>query len=137
MYEHDSLCDFRDVEGAVAHLTDLRSSLGPPLGAQTPRNTQTPHEKYLLKLAQECSATAEELVKKLHTLKVDGPHKKRQAIKRTVKALWEKKEIQALHKRLEGYKDALDTRILVDLGSVAYLVVDSALKHLRPSILSL
>ena len=60
-------------------------------------------------LARQCSATADQLVEKSHSLKIIGPHKKGQAILETVKILWEKGEIQEIQKRLDSYRAALDT----------------------------
>ena len=115
IHDHGALSEHQEVEEITKHLTDLRIDVSPSQGSGT---TQTPYERDLLELAKTCSATAEQLVAKFQTLKVEGPHKKRQAIFKGVKALRERKEIHNIEKRLDGYRSVLDTKILVNLRFV-------------------
>ncbi|KAL8827114.1 MAG: hypothetical protein Q9191_003386 [Dirinaria sp. TL-2023a] len=108
-------------------LEDMRRETTPSLlpciegrasGCSTDRDPQSDHhtvDKNLIEVAEGCSATAQQLMKKIQALKADGPHKKRQAIQKTMRAFREKKEIQDIRRRLDAYRNALDTRILMDL----------------------
>ena len=115
IYDNGSLSEHQEIEEMTKHLTDLRIDVSLP---QSSGITQTQYERELLELNKECSATAEQLVTKLRTLRNDGPHKKRQAIIKTAKALWRKKEIHDMQKRLDGYRSVLYTKILINLRFV-------------------
>ena len=115
IHDHGALSELQEVEDITKHLADLRTDVSPPQGLGT---TQTPGERDLRELAKTCSATAEQLVAKLQTLKIEGPHKKRQAIQKTVKALRQRREIHDIEKRLDSYRSVLDTKILVNLRFV-------------------
>ena len=115
IHDHGALSEHQEVEEVTRHLTDLRIDVSPP---QSPEPTQTPDDRELQDLVKICSATAQQVVAKLQTLKVEGPHKKRQAIVKTMKSLREKREIHDLEKRLNSYRSVLDTKILVNLRFV-------------------
>lgn len=121
IYDDGALHEYRDLEDLTAHLTDLQAGLRLPSEALTTGKSPVFHERHLLELAKACSVTADELVKKLRALRIEGPHKKkRQAFKKTVKAIREKREIQEIQKQLNGYRNALDTQILIDLRFVMF-----------------
>ena len=115
IHDHGALSEHQEVEETTKHLTNLRIDLSPPQSSET---TQTPGDIELRELAKTCSTTAEQLVTKLQTLKIEGPHKKRQVVFKTVKALREKREIHDLEKRLNRYRSVLDTKILASLRFV-------------------
>ena len=115
IHDHGALLEHQEVEDITKHLNNLRIDTSVP---QSSESTQISDDRELRELLKTCSATAEQLVAKLQTLKVDGPHKKRQAIVKTVKAFREKKEIQDLEKRLNNYRTVLDTKILINLRFV-------------------
>ena len=89
-------------------LTQLRTSLNLP-------NHQDRDQDELLKLGEKCSAIAKDLITELQTLKVGGPHRKRQAIEKTIKSIWKKTAIDAIQKRLDDCRKVLDHRVLIDL----------------------
>lgn len=111
IHDHGALSEYHDIEEITTHLTDL----GKDLGLQVSRDTETASDKDLLTLATKCSATGAQLVTKLQALRIDGPRRKRDAFKNTVKSIWEKKDIQEIPKRLDSYRKALDTHILINL----------------------
>ena len=115
IHDHGALSENQEIEEITKQLTDLQIDNSLPQSSET---TQTPDDRELRELVKTCSATAEQLVAKLRTLKIEGPHKKRQAIVKTVKALREKREIHDLEKRLSSYRSVLDTKILVNLRFV-------------------
>lgn len=118
IYKEGSLSAYQELEDLTKNLVDVRSKLDLPSANQIAEGFDKSNEQIILKLARRCSATADQLVGRLHSLKIEGPHKKRQAILKTVQLLWDKSEIQELQKRLDGYRDALDTEILINLKYV-------------------
>ena len=115
IHDHGALSEYQDLEEITQHLTNLQTDLSLP---QSSGITQAPYDRGLVELATRCSATAAQLIAKLHKLRIEGPHKKRQAIVKTVKAFREKREIQDIQKRLDGYRNSLDSRILINLRFV-------------------
>ena len=113
-----SLSEYQSLENSTKHLIDVREKLDFHNAPQCTGSPITADDQSLIELSNQCSATAEQLVEKLHLLKIQGPHKRRQAISKTIKLLWEKGEIEEIEKRLGGYRTALNTQILVSLRFV-------------------
>ena len=76
--------------------------------------------KVLRKLCDEAASVAEELLKRLGTLKLDSDGKNRRlgSLQVAVRSLWNEKEILGLSKRLATLKEALETRVLLSIRSV-------------------
>ena len=109
IYRDGALSDNDEVEVWARNLLNIRSDL----------DLEGNHgEDDLLDLGSKCASTAEELVAELEDLKVDSPHRKREAIRKTIMTVTKKKRIQSIEKRLKGYTKILESRILVDLRSV-------------------
>lgn len=111
LYRDGSLSENEDIEGMAKHLMDLRTGLSLP--------SQLALDN-LLDLGTKCSDTGQALIVELQKLKVSGPHKKRQVLGKSVKAIWKKSTIEDIQKRLDDYRKILDSRVLVDLRSVYY-----------------
>jgi len=109
LYKDGSLSENEDVEEMATHLTGLRTRLILPSQS---------NEDELLDLGEKCSDTAQALIVELQTLKVNGPYKKRQVIRKSIKALWKKGAIDESQKRLDDYRKLLDSRVLIDLRCV-------------------
>ena len=118
VHAYGSLLKNQDLEEITKHLIDLQNDLSLPSNAQNLGSSQLPDDRGLEELAEKCSMTAQKLIMKLQALKVEGQHKRRQAIKKILKAFWEKGEIEDIQKRLDGYQRTLNTRILVNLRLV-------------------
>ncbi|KAG7006662.1 protein BRE4 [Physcia stellaris] len=120
LYDHGILSEYQDLEETAKHLFNLQRSLGLP-GGNTPSSLGSAQilpqqDDLLMKVAKQCSETAEQLVKKLREFSVAGPHhKKRQAISKAFKAIWRGGDIKQLQRQLDAHQKALDTRILIDL----------------------
>ena len=123
IYDYGSLSEYQDIENLTENLTNLPNDLILPSIGQTSRHALTPSDKRLVELAKDCSTTAQKLVAKLQALKIERSHKKREAVMKTVKALREKKEIQNIQKQLDGYKNALNTQILIGLRFVEQFII--------------
>lgn len=110
MYEEDSLSEYQELKTLTKNLVVVHEYLDLPSAKQREGSFNKPYEQNLSELARQCSTTADQLVEKLHSLKITGTHKKWQAILKTVKIIWEKGEIQETQKRLDSYRAALDTQ---------------------------
>ena len=113
IYKEGSLSDYRSLENLAKHLIDTREKLDTSNDFQITADNQS-----LIELSEKCSTTADQLVERLQALKIQGPHKRRQAILKTVRLLRERGEIEKIQKRLDQYRISLDTQILVSLRSV-------------------
>ena len=118
LYQEGSLSDYQELEDLTSHLVDVRDKLERTTINQNAGNLGAAEDQSLLEVAGQCSMTAEHLVEKFRSLKIEGPHKKRQAVLKTVKSLWEKGELRDIQTRLDGHRNVLDTQILINLRYV-------------------
>lgn len=109
LYRDGASSDNKEIEDMAKYLTGLRTNLDLTDGGGVDN---------LLDLGSKCSTTAEELVAELEKMRVDGPRRKRQAVKKTFKAMLKRNPIDDIQKRLEEYRKLLDSTILVDLRFV-------------------
>lgn len=119
LYDRGTLSEYRDLEETTAHLIDLRRSLSLAPSHRSAQGPPQQNDDLLMKIATQCSETAELLVKKLQGFSIaGGPNdkkKKRQVFSKTVKGIWKGDDVQKLQRQLDAYQKALDTQILVDL----------------------
>ena len=111
LYKNGASSEDREIENMAKHLTDLYENLDP-------RAQDGPRE--LQDLCSKCSNTAQQLCTEVQKLKVNGPHRKREAVVKTVKAVWKRNIIDDIQKQLDGYQKLLDSNILVDLRFVPH-----------------
>ena len=67
----------------------------------------------LLEIARTCKMIAEDILCRLDALKMQGPPSMWASVRKALKLLWTKEELDALMKRLKAYVSELDTAILV------------------------
>ena len=118
--EHGALSEYQDLENATSRLQSLSKDLSVSDCNKCREGSVECPDECLVELARNCSTTANILVEKLQTLRYDGSRRRRKALLKTLRALWQKKDIQSLQKRLDGYRNVLDTRILIDLRSLRF-----------------
>ena len=118
VYENGASHEYEALQIMTAYLTSLRKDLQVPSDVQNFRADLTPDEKTITELADKCGDTAFQLTRKLQDLKVEGPHRKLQVVTKTIKAHWRKRELQEMQERLNGYRNALDTQVLINIRSV-------------------
>ena len=111
LYKYGVTLENQEIEEMAKHLTDLHTNLD-----LTDRGVMDD----LLDLGSKCSQTAQELIAEVRELSVNQPHRKRQIIGKTIKAIWKRSAIEDIQKRLEDYRKLLDSRILVDLRFAHY-----------------
>ena len=120
LYREGSLSKYDHLEHMTNHLIGLRNALDPPT-AQGKQIIGQYQDQALLDLAEKCSTLATELFGELQKLKINGPPKKRQVIRKSAKSLWKKSSIERLQTRLDEYRKILDSRILIGIRSVTSL----------------
>ena len=103
--------DYKEIEEMAQHLTNLRKDLD---------LTEIDGENELQDLGSKCAGTAQELVTELQKMKINGPHRKRQVARKTLKTMIKGSPIDLIQKRLNYCQSQLDSRILVDLRFVHY-----------------
>lgn len=120
LYRNGASSENEETESMAKCLTDLSTDLSLASAVQNPgRTTQLYHDdRELLRLAQQCSGTATELVAKLQKLSIQDRFRKRDAIRKAVNGVWKKSTIEGIQRRLEQYRRMLDTRILISLRFV-------------------
>ena len=111
LYKNGVSSENQEIEEMAKHLTDLHTNLD---------LTDRGGIDDLLDLGSKCSQTAQELIAEVRELSVNGPHRKRQIVGKTIKAIWKRSAIEDIQKRLENYRKLLDSRILVDLRFAHY-----------------
>ncbi|KAM0797539.1 hypothetical protein BDR22DRAFT_862620 [Usnea florida] len=107
LYKYGASSEDREIENMAKHLTDLYGHLDP-------RAKDSPGE--LKDLYSKCSDTAKQLCTEVQTLKINGPHRKREVVFKSIKAMWKRSAIEEIQRQLGGYQRMLDSKILVDLS---------------------
>ena len=120
IYKDGATSENKEIETMAEYLTGLATDLKLPSLTENPGSAdQLYHDNQeLLQLAVQCSETATELVNEIQKLSIQGRQRKRDAFRMTVKVVWKKDVTKNIQKRLEGYRQTLDTRILINLRSV-------------------
>ena len=116
LYKNGSLSCNEEIENMATRLESLRSDLELPFC--TTDQSLLADENDLLGLADKCSDAAKALIKIVRALKLDRSHSKRQALRKSFKALWKRGDIDEIQERLDRYQRVLDTRILIHLRLV-------------------
>jgi hypothetical protein len=81
-------------------------------------NLQIPQEgdsHGMSQLSQDCSRVARRLLESLNVISVHGKGRKRDAIKASFKALWNRDEIKELQQELDGFRQQLMIHLLFSL----------------------
>ena len=131
LYREGSLSEYQKLEDLTNHLVDVRDKLELTTVKQNVGVLGAAEDQSLLDIAGQCSTTAEHLVEKLRSLKIEGPRQKLQAVSKTFIMLWKKGELQDIQSRVDGYRNVLDTQILINLRYVRFGCPASSLWHLK------
>ena len=118
LYKDGTVHDYEELEVMTKRLANLSTDLQLPTGTDSTGASQIPDDQSLRDTAKGCSKVADQLVGKLQALRVQGPHRKRQAFMKSIKAVRESKEIRNVEQLLAKYQHVLNTQILAGLRSV-------------------
>ena len=120
LHKSGASIEYKEMESMANHLTDLATKLQSPSTTQSPGSAlQLYHDdRELLKLAQQCSQTANKLIDELQKLSIQGQGRKRDAFRKSIKIIWRSSAIGDIQRSLEQYRRTLDTRVLINLRFV-------------------
>ena len=105
-----ALAENSDIETAVNHLVLLNNKL---------KDTAiTTGDSALQSLCKSCGTTADQLLAVLDKVKVKGKQDKWKSIRKALRSVWSKEEIEELGRRLERFRKELNLHVTVDLRSV-------------------
>ncbi len=96
----------------IAKLRRRRASGNASTSLLSPADTP---DKTLQSLCDGCAAIADELLARLERLKVEGNHKTWKSFQKAIESQWSQKELESLSRRLNEYRTALDTHVLINL----------------------
>lgn len=97
-----------DTEHVTKHLAELSTALQASASSSQ-------GDPALEKLCESCNNVAKKLLKALEKLKVDGRNGKWRSVRKALRSVWSKKEIDGIQKRLESFRDEMNLHIVVDL----------------------
>ena len=122
LYKDGASAKKREIESMAKYLAKVSTDLRLPETFSSAESTQQEcqEDEKLLKLAQQCSETANELICELQKLAIQGTRRKRDAVFKAVKETWNKTIIESIEDRLEQHRKTLDTLILIDLRYVRH-----------------
>ncbi|KAN0112459.1 hypothetical protein V8E51_005410 [Hyaloscypha variabilis] len=66
-------------------------------------------------ICEQCTIVAKELSEALKEMKADGKKSRIKSARKALKAMWGKKRVEDMKRRLEGYRDEIQFHVLVDL----------------------
>ena len=120
IYKYGATTENQEIESMTSHLTDLSTGLKLSVTTKSPASTSPLYndDQELLKLAEQCSETATELIHELQKLGIAGRQRKRDAFRKAFQMIWKKSGIERIQSSLEQYRRTLDTRILINLRFV-------------------
>jgi hypothetical protein len=112
-----SLSVHDEITLVTTDLETLVKRLRGPVNARPSSEENDNQLQTLRKICGEAATVAEELLKRLETLKLSGEEKHRgwRTVGLAVRSLWNEKEIAGLSNRLVMLKEALKTRVLFSL----------------------
>ena len=122
LYKDGALAKNRDIESVAKSLANVSTDLKLPETFPSAESVQQGYQEDedLLKLAQQCSETANELICELQKLAIQGTHRKRDAVLKAIKETWNKSIIEGIEERLEQHRRTLNTLILINLRYVRF-----------------
>ena len=123
LYKDGVSSENRELEDMTAGLRGLQANLVTVDPTTRLSGSVFVDDQELQDLADECCKTAHELTAELNTLKVSGPHKRRQAVQKFYRSIRRKSVVEGIQRKLNGHQKVLDTKILVNLRSVLFFSV--------------
>lgn len=114
---HDSgfVEQYKDLEGQVSKLSNLRSTINARRPSPQLSDAEEQEHRELLELADRCDTTAAELLMKYERLKLSRSRNPWKVLAKTIKVILNRESVENLLKTLTGYREVLDTRLLISL----------------------
>ncbi len=96
-----------NIETATSHLSLLNNKLKDAAAATGDRTLET--------LCRSCEGVADKLLEALGKVKAKGTQRKWESIRKALRAVWSKDDIDELEQQLARFRDELNLHIAVDL----------------------
>jgi hypothetical protein len=77
--------------------------------------SNTVGDKYFQALCEACSDVADQLLAALSKVEVSGEGRKWQSVRKALRSIWSKEEIQQLVQRLASFRDEINLRITMGM----------------------
>ncbi|KAL8792379.1 MAG: hypothetical protein Q9195_004992 [Heterodermia aff. obscurata] len=139
IYERGSIGRNGDTAYIANHLTDLTRSLQQSLQSSSKSSALSKDERDLLDLSRQCEECAQKLQRELGKLQSQPRSSVSAAIRITARAVWMKRKIEEISKRLEAYRSTLETSLLHRLSQrfelqrlrndECFMSLDTSLQH--------
>lgn len=115
---------YRSSDGALAENIDIETVIKDLLllNSKLKNTTAATGDDALEKLCTSCGTAADELLVALDKVKVKGKPDKWKSIRKALRTIWSKEEIEGLDRRLGMLKDELNLRVVVGLRCVRIVV---------------
>jgi hypothetical protein len=114
IHERGALLDYIDCQNATLRLTELTNSINASLSIC--KTDSIPSDATALEvICQNCLGLSEELLSRLRSLSIDENSKRRRwkSFRQALKAVSSKEGVDSLARRITGYRDELNSHILV------------------------
>lgn len=115
---------YRSSEGALAENSDIETAINHLilLNNKLKDTATTTGDSALQNLCKSCSTTADQLLAVLDKVKVKGKQDKWKSIRKALRSVWSKEEVEELGRRLERFRGELNLHVTVDLRWVWMLL---------------
>jgi len=113
----------RSADGALAENVDLEvvtADLGAVAGKFLARGLPMTGSDGLDDISRRCTKAAMELLAALEELKAWGQKSKVKSVRKALKAIWGKRRVENMKKRLEGFRNEMQFYVLVNLEWVIH-----------------
>ena len=119
VYERGSVARHDDTANTANHLADLTRSLQQSLQSSGKQSSAlSKDERDLLYLSRQCEDCAQKLQHELGKLQSQPRASVLAATQKAARAIWTKRKIDEISKRLEAYRSTLETSLLYRLRCV-------------------
>jgi urease accessory protein UreF len=115
---------YRSSEGALAENIDTKTATNHLvlLNSKLQNAATTAGDSALESLCKSCGTAADELLAALDKVKVKGKQDKWKSIRKALRSVWSKEEIEELERRLARLKEELNLHVVVGLRCVRMLI---------------
>ena len=115
LHDSESVEQYKDLERQVSKLCHLRSTMNTRRPSPLVSQTEEQEHQALVELADRCDTTAAELLMKFDRLKLSRSRNPWKVLVKTIKVIFNRESVENLLKTLNGYREVLDTRLLISL----------------------